>query len=160
MSLDTSYQDLAVVVPKDVSIGGNSSVDVEVKVACMNAERGVAPSQYSSWNISFDGGLRDALLATNLGTSLLSQTPIGPKNLKTVSEKHSFLQLFVWVYYDNDKQHMTSFVTKYMFDGDRQKGQEFIDTFYPMASEALKQYKNINKGGLPIPDPKDLPFPY
>ena len=71
MSDDVSFQNLAVVFPERIDIAANSSVEVEVKVACMNANRGIAPSDYSGWQKSFDGDLRDALLATEPGASLL-----------------------------------------------------------------------------------------
>ena len=49
----------------------------------------------------------------------------------------------VWIYYDADKKQILDFATKYMFDGNKNQAQLFVDSFYPLAVSFINLYKSM-----------------
>ena len=72
--------------------------------------------------------------------------------LMTASDQHStkekqinFLQMAVWAYYDCEKEKIIDFSTEYMFDGDRELAQEFVELTLPMIQIFTDLYKSTNR---------------
>jgi hypothetical protein len=154
-SQQEGYQDLAVVFESELTVRSGDTASVNLKTTCMDASKGVAPNGYPDWTPSQDAALGNVLRFYHVNRPLVEQVT-GPEHHDTEEDRHNFLQLLVWTYYDGDEAHMKQFATRYIFDGDSEAANNYVDTVYPLVKTVLDLYKAGEGGGpqrLPIPMP-------
>ena len=139
----TNEQSLVVLFKDRVYLDGNDRESVELTTACMDASK-ASPSGHSNWTIKNDKGLGDLIRFYHENRPMIA--------LMTSSDQHStkekqinFLQMAVWAYYDCEEDKIVNFATEYMFDGDRQAAQEFVDLTLPMIKIFTDLYKSTNR---------------
>ena len=140
---NTNEQSLVVLFKDQVYLDGNERSSIELITACMDASK-ASPSGHSNWTIENDKGLGDLIRFYHSNRSMIA--------LMTSSDQHStkekqinFLQIAVWAYYDCEEDKMVDFSAKYMFDGNRQDAQDFIDVTLPMIKIFINLYKSTNR---------------
>ena len=47
----------------------------------------------------------------------------------------------VWTYYKCDKSHIVDFSAKYMFDGDKEAAEQYVEVTYPLIEVFIENYK-------------------
>ena len=140
---EESEQNLVVVDYDKITVPANTVKTIEIEVACANADKKAPRKNRTTWDYDYDSKLRELLLFYYENRTLIEYMT-GSHNHDTQIKRHNFLQMCVWVYYGDDKQHITSFATTYIFDGDKDAAETFVDVFYPMVSIFLELYKNID----------------
>ena len=140
---EESEQSLVVVSDDKITVPANIVKTIEIEVACADADKKAPRKNRTTWDYGYDPKLEELLLFYYDNTTLIEYMT-GVNNHDTKIKRHNFLQMCVWVYYGDDKQHITSFATTYIFDGDKDAAETFVDVFYPMVSIFLELYKNID----------------
>ena len=140
---EESEQSLVVVSYDKITVPANIVKTIEIEVACANADKKAPRKNRTTWDYAYDSKLRELLLFYYDNRTFIEFTT-GAHNHDTKIKRHNFLQMCVWVYYGDDKKHITSFATTYIFDGDKEAAVAFVDVFYPMVSAFLELYKNID----------------
>ena len=149
----TTYQDLAIVFPVEVTVPGGQTKRVIVKTACKQAQRGAAPvghplklGKTNREDRNF-GNLIVAYHAPGFHETVVTMT--GSQYHDTEEKKRNFLQLTTWIYYESEKRHMVQFAAQHMFGGDERAARNFVDTFYGPAKKAIQMYKAMGIPGIP-----------
>ena len=139
----TSEQSLVVLFKETEYLSSRGSKNIKLTTACMDASKSV-PSNHSNWKIKNDKGLGDLIRFYHLNRPMIGM--MTDPNLHSTKEKQiNFLQMAVWAYYDCDKNKIIDFSTKYMFDGDRQAAEEFVNLTIPMIKTFIAYYKASNR---------------
>ena len=143
LNKEESEQSLVVVNYDKITVLANSDKTIQIKVACADADKKIPKKNRTTWDYGYDPKLEELLLYY-FDNKTLVEYITGTHNHDTEIKRHNFLQMCVWVYYGDDKQHITSFATTYIFDGDREAAVAFVEVFYPMTTLFLELYKNID----------------
>ena len=138
-----SEQGLVVLFKEKVNLGANASTSIELTTACMDASK-AAPSSHSNWTIKNDKGLGDLIRYYHSNRSTIALMT-GNEHHSTREKQINFLQMAVWSYYDCDRKHIVNFATDYMFDGDRDSAESFVDTTLPLIRIFTNLYKTANR---------------
>jgi len=143
LNREESEQSLVVVDYDKINVPAYTVKTIEIEVACADADKKAPRKNRTTWDYGYDPKLEELLLFYYENTTLIEYMT-GAHNHDTQIKRHNFLQMCVWVYYGDDKEHITSFATTYIFDGDNDAAVAFVDVFYPMVSTFMELYKNID----------------
>ena len=141
-NLEKSEQDLVVLFYDKVLVESGKKKDVVIATACANPKRKAPLNGRTTWNYGFDKKIGDLILYYHENRSLVEMMT-GAEHHNTFEKRHNFLQMCVWIYYDADKNQILDFATKYMFNGNKNQAQLFVDSFYPLAVSFINLYKNM-----------------
>ena len=137
----SSHQNLAILFYDECILSPGETKSMTIYTACMDpAKQG--PSSTSDWTLNYDNKLGDLIRGYHKNRPMVEMMT-GSENHDTFNERHNFLQMCVWVYFNADKQQILNFATKYVFDGNSQQAKEFVDVFYPMAVIFINLYKTF-----------------
>ena len=139
----SNEQNLVVLYEEKLSLDKRSRKSVNLVTACMDADKS-SPSSHSEWNIQNDRALGD-LIRFYHGNKAIVSMMTNPKFHETKQQQTDFLQMSVWAYFDAEKKHILNFATKYMFDGNREEAEFFVDSTLPLIQLFTTYYKNMNK---------------
>jgi hypothetical protein len=139
----SNEQNLVVLFSETVYIEDGQKRSVEVTTACMNADK-ASPSSHSNWRIKNDKALGDLIRFYHENRSIVA-IMTGDEFHSTRSKQADFLQMSVWAYFNADKKHILNFATKYMFEGDKEQAELFVDTTLPLIQIFTAYYKTLNK---------------
>ena len=141
-NLDKSEQDLVVLFYDKVLVESGTKKDIVISTACANPKRRAPQNGRTTWNYGFDKKIGDLILYYHQNRAIVEMMT-GEEHHNTFEKRHNFLQMCVWIYYDADKKQILDFATKYMFDGNKNQAQLFVDSFYPLAVSFINLYKNM-----------------
>jgi len=137
----TSQQDLVVLFYDEFNLSPGESKMRSVYTACMDPAKS-SPSGNTRWSLGYDKKVGDLIRGYHSNRPIVEMMT-GSEHHDTFEERHNFLQMTVWVYYNADKRHILNFATRYVFDGNAEEAQEFVDVFYPMAVIFINLYKTF-----------------
>lgn len=140
---NTNEQSLVVLFKDRTYLDGNERSSVELTTACMDASK-ASPSGHSNWTIENDKGLGDLIRFYHSNRSMIAMMTSSDQH-STREKQINFLQMAVWAYYDCEESKIVDFSTKYMFDGNRQDAQDFVDITLPMIKIFTELYKSTNR---------------
>ena len=136
-------QNLVVLFQETVYLDSKERKSREIITACMDASKR-APTNHSRWTIDNDKALGDLIRFYHNNVSIVSMMT-GAEHHSTKAKKAAFLQMSVWAYFDADKKHILSFATKYMFNGNKEEAELFVDATLPLIKIFTNYYKGFNK---------------
>lgn len=139
---DSAEQNLVVVFYDNITVSSNEKNYKSIGVACANANRKVPKKNRTTWDFGYDAKI-GSLLDFYFENQTMIALATGSEHHETQLKRHRFLQMCVWVYYDADKQHIISFATKHLFDGDREAAEDYVDFYYPIVDTFLDIYKQL-----------------
>ena len=65
----------------------------------------------------------------------------------TIEDQQNFIQIVIWLLLDTDKSTMENFMREYVYGGDAEKTENFINKYYEGASEIRDVYKDYKITG-------------
>ena len=136
---NSSEQNLVVLFYDELSVNAGNQKSAVLVTACMDAAKR-APSSSSRWTIGYDKGigrLIEYYHSFRPAVALLT----GPEHHSTKEKQINFLQMAVWTYYKCDKSHIVDFSAKYMFDGDKEAAEQYVEVTYPLIVVFIENYK-------------------
>lgn len=136
---NSSEQNLVVLFYDELSVNAGHQKSAVLVTACMDAAKR-APSSSSRWTIGYDQGigrLIEYYHSFRPAVALLT----GPEHHSTKEKQINFLQMAVWTYYKCDKSHIIDFSAKYMFDGDKEAAEQYVEVTYPLIEVFIENYK-------------------
>ena len=139
----TNEQNLVVLFKENTELDSRQRQSVELITACMDAGK-ASPSSHSNWDIKNDRALGDLIRFYHTNKSIVSMMT-GPEFHSTKQKQIDFLQMSVWAYFNADKKHILNFATKYMFEGNKEQAEFFVDTTLPLIQIFNTYYKSLNK---------------
>ena len=142
VNLDSTEQNLVVLFYDKIIVEPGKSKEIVIGTACANPKRKIPSKRRTTWVYDYDAKVGDLIRYYHNNRSLIEMMT-GKEHHDTFLKRHNFLQMCVWVYYDADKKQILDFATKYLFDGDKDKAQLFIDVFYPLAVTFINIYKGL-----------------
>ena len=140
---NSSEQNLVVLFYDELSVNSGSQSSVRLVTACMDAAKG-APSSSSRWTIDYDQGVGRLIEYYHSFRPAVAMLT-GPEHHSTKEKQINFLQMAVWTYYKCDKSHIVEFSAKYMFDGDKEAAEQYVEVTYPLIEVFIEQYKLVYK---------------
>ena len=138
---NSSEQNLVVLFYDELSVNAGYQKSAILVTACMDAAKR-APSSSSSWTIDYDQGIGRLIEYYHSFRPMIAALT-GPKHHETKEKQTHFLQMAVWSYYKCDKKHIVDFSAKYMFDGDREAAEQYVEVTYPLIELFIEQYKLV-----------------
>ena len=136
---NSSEQNLVVLFYDELSVNAGNQKSAVLVTACMDAAKR-APSSSSRWTIDYNQGigrLIEYYHSFRPAVALLT----GPEHHSTKEKQINFLQMAVWTYYKCDKSHIVDFSAKYMFDGDKEAAEQYVEVTYPLIVVFIENYK-------------------
>mgnify|MGYP001158571188 CR=1 FL=1 len=135
-------QNLLVLFYDYLVIEPNKSSYILIGTACANPKKKIPSKGRTNWSYSYDKKVGDLIRYYKNNRSFIEMVT-GPEFHETQAQRHNFLQMCVWVYYNADKEQILTFSTKYIFGNNKEQAKEFIDLFYPMAVTFINVYKEL-----------------
>ena len=136
-------QNLVVIFRETIYLDSRERRSREITTACMDASK-IAPTNHSNWTVDNDRAIGDLIRFYHNNISIIS-IMTGAEHHATKEKKAAFLQMSVWAYYDADKKYILSFATKYMFNGNKEEAELFVDATLPLIKIFTNYYKEFNK---------------
>ena len=134
-----SEQSLVVLFRDELTINGGGQQTIKLVTACMDAAKS-GPSSASNWSVDYDKGIGRLIEYYHTFRPAISLFT-GPEYHETKDNQTTFLQMAVWTYYKCDKSHIIDFSAKYMFDGDKEAAELYVEVTYPLIEVFIENYK-------------------
>jgi len=134
-----SEQNLVVLFRDELTINGGAQQEIKLTTACMDAAKS-GPSSASNWSVDYDKGIGRLIEYYHTFRPAISLFT-GPEYHETKDNQTTFLQMAVWTYYKCDKSHIVDFSAKYMFDGDKEAAELYVEVTYPLIEVFIENYK-------------------
>ena len=161
-NLVEDQQDLINLTNSSMNIMSNSSSTIELETACVDPNK----ASPSTNNLNIFVEIPDNLLSVHqipdffekYDTKLIWIDKMRKNKIfNTEESKRHFQQMVIWLMLDTDKSTMTSFMSQYVYEGDYNRAESFINKYYDEAVKIRDVYRDYKiTGRINWSDVKDL----
>jgi len=137
-----SEQNLVLLFYDKLTVPPGGMNNIVLYTACANPDRSAPRAGRINWTYGYDNKMGILLESYESNRDMVALMT-GPEHHSTFEKRHNFLQMFVWVYYNADKKQIVNFSTKYIFDGDRDAAQSYVEIYYPITKLFIETYKKL-----------------
>jgi hypothetical protein len=142
INLDSTEQNLVVLFYDIIELKSGEKKSLSIGTACANPKRKSPQKGRTTWTYDYDEKIGKLIIFYHDNRPLV-EIATGAEHHETFENRHNFLQMCVWVYYNAEKKQILDFATKYLFDGDKEEAEVFVDVFFPLAVTFIDLYKRI-----------------
>jgi hypothetical protein len=142
VNLDSNEQNLVVLFYDVLEVKAGQKESALIGTACANPNRKPPKKGRTTWIYDYDEKLGKLIMFYHENRAIV-EIATGKEHHETILKRQNFLQMCVWIYYDAEKEQILKFATTYLFNGNQESAEFFVETFYPIAVTFIDLYKRM-----------------
>ena len=142
VNLDSNEQNLVVLFYDVLEVKAGQKESSLIGTACANPNRKPPKKGRTTWIYDYDEKLGKLIMFYHENRAIV-EIATGKEHHETILKRQNFLQMCVWIYYDAEKEQILKFATTYLFNGNQESAEFFVETFYPIAVTFIDLYKRM-----------------